>query len=69
MNDLLKQAIQITIDNDKVSTSLLQQKLIIGYNKANKLMDEMEKLGVVGPLQGTKPRELLIGNINDLKLL
>ena len=67
MNELLKQAIEITIENGSGSTSLLQRKLLLGYNKAGRLMDEMERLGVVGKMDGTKPRELLVKSIDDVK--
>lgn len=67
MDELLKQAIEITIENGSGSTSLLQRKLLLGYNKAGRLMDEMERLGVVGKMDGTKPRELLVKSIDDVK--
>ena len=67
MDELLKQAIEITIENGSGSTSLLQRKLILGYNKAGGLMDEMERLGIVGKMDGTKPRELLVKSIDDVK--
>ncbi len=67
MDELLKQAIEITIENGSGSTSLLQLKLLLGYNKAGRLMDEMERLGVVGKMDGTKPRELLVKSIDDVK--
>lgn len=67
MDELLKQAIEITIQNGSGSTSLLQRKLILGYNKAGRLMDEMERLGVVSKMDGAKPRELLVKSIEDVK--
>ena len=69
MDELLKQAIEITIENGSGSTSLLQRKLLLGYNKAGRLMDEMERLGVVGKMDGAKPRELLVKFIDDVKWL
>jgi S-DNA-T family DNA segregation ATPase FtsK/SpoIIIE len=66
MEDLLEKAIQITIENGGGSTSLLQRKLVLGYNKAEKLMNEMEALGVVGSRDGAKPRELLIKSIEEI---
>ena len=66
MDELLKNAIEITIVNG-ASTALLQRKFLLPYNKAHTLMDEMEKLGVVGKYSGTKPREVLIKSINDIK--
>ncbi|MCK4926630.1 hypothetical protein KAS10_04625, partial [Candidatus Aerophobetes bacterium] len=44
----------------RASTSLLQRRLSIGYNRAARIMDELEKEGVVGPAMGSKPREVLI---------
>ena len=67
MDELLKQAIEITIENGSGSTSLLQLKLLLGYNRAGGLMDEMERLGVVGKMDGSKPRELLVKSIDDVK--
>ena len=68
MDELLKQAIEITIENGSGSTSLLQRKLILGYNRAGRLMDEMERLGVVGKMDGTKPRQLLVKSIDEVNL-
>ena len=68
MDELLKQAIEITIENGHGSVSLLQMKLILGYNRAERIMEQMEKLGVVGSRIGSHPRELLIKNINDIDL-
>ena len=44
---------------------MLQRKLSLGYNRAAKLIDEMEELGVVGPANGSKPREVLITTASD----
>ena len=66
MDELLKQAIEITIGNGSGSVSLLQRKLILSYNKAEKLMEEMERLKVVGGRNGAKPRELLIKSIDGI---
>lgn len=67
MDELLKQAIEITIENGSGSTSLLQRKLLLDYNKAGRLMDEMERLGVIGQRDGGKPRELFVKSIDDVK--
>ena len=68
MDELLKQAIEITIENGSGSTSLLQRKLILGYNRAGRLMDEMERLGVVGKMDGTITRQLLVKSIDEVNL-
>jgi Transcriptional regulators of sugar metabolism len=56
----LKQALQIAIQNGKVSTSLLQRKLSVGYGQAVTLLDEMAKRGYIGAADGSKPRDVLI---------
>src|SRR5437870_163016 len=66
MDDLLKDAIQITFDNGSGSASLLQRKLNLGYNRAIRIMLEMEQLNIIGPLNGAKPQELLIKNIEEI---
>jgi len=43
----------------KASTSLLQRRLAIGYNRAARIMDQLEKAGIVGSPRGSKPREVL----------
>lgn len=57
---LLDDAIEIAIDAGKVSTSFLQRRMKIGYSRAARIVDLMEKLGVVGPADGAKPREVLV---------
>ena len=54
------EAVKIAIEMGKISTSLLQRKLEIGYSRAAKLLDLMEEKGYVTPQNGTKPREVLI---------
>ena len=57
---LLDDAIEIAIDAGKVSTSFLQRRMKVGYSRAARIVDLMEKLGVVGPADGAKPREVLV---------
>jgi S-DNA-T family DNA segregation ATPase FtsK/SpoIIIE len=56
---LMEQALDIVVQAGKASASYLQRKLKIGYNRAARLVEEMEMRGIVGPQQGSKPRELL----------
>lgn len=58
--DLLYRAIEVALENDKISTSLLQRKLSVGFGKAARMIDRMEEMGIVGPPNGQKPREILI---------
>ncbi|MCB0155001.1 MAG: DNA translocase FtsK, partial [Anaerolineae bacterium] len=57
-DDLLKEAIKLVIDSNRASTSLLQRRLGIGYPRASRLMDQLEDEGVIGPADGSKPREV-----------
>ena len=56
---LLEKSIDVAVTEKKVSTSLLQRKLSVGYARAAKLVDFMAELNVVGPYAGSKPREVL----------
>ena len=56
----LCQAVYTVIENDKASTSLLQRKLVIGYSKAAKLIQEMVDLGVISEQDGARPRTVYI---------
>ena len=66
---LLKQAIEITLDNGKAATSLLQRKLSIGYGRAAKIIDEMEQRGIVSAPEGNKPRTLLMTKQEYLEMV
>ncbi len=57
---MLKPAIQLAVESGKISTSLIQRRLQLGYGRAAKLIDAMEQMGIVSPPQGQKPREVLI---------
>jgi S-DNA-T family DNA segregation ATPase FtsK/SpoIIIE len=58
---LYDKALEIVMQQGKASASYIQRRLKIGYNRAARLVEEMENHGVVGPAQGSKPRELLRG--------
>ncbi|RXV61615.1 DNA translocase FtsK [Fusibacter sp. A1] len=60
IDDLLEDAIQFVIESEKASTSLLQRRFRIGYNRAARMVDELEIRGIVGPSRGSKPREVLM---------
>jgi len=58
---LYEKALEIVMSQGKASASYIQRRLQIGFNRAARLVDEMESNGIVGPSQGSKPRELLRG--------
>lgn len=60
-DELLPQAVEIVLDVGEASATLLQRRLRLGYARAGRLVDAMEKMGIVGPHEGSKPRKLLIG--------
>ena len=60
-DDLYEEAKQTVVEANKASTSFLQRKLGIGYARAARLIDILEERGVIGPGNGAKPREILIG--------
>lgn len=57
---MLDEAIKCVIEAGQASTSLLQRRLRLGYARAGRLIDEMEKMGIIGPHEGSKPRQVLI---------
>lgn len=57
---MLKNAIELAVESGKISTSLIQRRLSLGYGRAAKLIDRMEQLGYVSAPEGQKPREVLI---------
>lgn len=60
-DDLYQDAKQAVLDAGKASTSYLQRKLRVGYSRAARLMDILEQKGVIGPADGAKPREVILG--------
>ena len=58
-DDLYEEAKRITMENDTISTSILQRKLKTGYVRTAHLIDEMEKEGIIGGIDGANPRKVL----------
>lgn len=56
---LYDQALQVVVQAGKASASYIQRRLKIGYNRAARLVEEMEERGIVGPANGSKPREII----------
>jgi S-DNA-T family DNA segregation ATPase FtsK/SpoIIIE len=61
-DELFEEAAQIIVQHQQGSTSLLQRKLKLGYNRAGRIIDQLEAAGIVGPFEGSKAREVLIAN-------
>ena len=60
MDEMLYPAIECVIETGQASTSYLQRKLKLGYARAARIVDTMEEMGVVGPFEGSKPRQVLM---------
>ena len=57
---MLPAAVDVILETKQASVSMLQRRLKLGYARAARIVDEMEEKGIVGPFQGSKPREILI---------
>lgn len=69
LDSMFEDAARLIVVHQQGSTSLIQRKFAIGYARAGRLMDQLEKAGIVGPTQGSKPREVLVADENTLDLL
>jgi S-DNA-T family DNA segregation ATPase FtsK/SpoIIIE len=58
---LFRQAAEVCIQNQLGSTSLLQRRMSIGYGRAARIIDQLEIAGILGPANGSKPRDVLVG--------
>jgi S-DNA-T family DNA segregation ATPase FtsK/SpoIIIE len=61
-DDLFNEAVRLVVQYDRASASLLQRRLSIGYARAARIIDQLERAGVVGPGEGAKPRDILVSN-------
>jgi len=66
-DELFNEAAHLIVSSQQGSTSLLQRKLNLGYNRAGRLIDQLEKAGIVGPFKGSKAREVLLIDIVELE--
>ena len=69
LDPLFEDAARLIVRDQSGSTSLIQRKFAIGYNRAGRLMDQLEKAGIVGSAMGSKPREVMIQDENSLNNL
>ena len=65
-DDMFKDAVRVVVEMRKASTSLLQRKLRIGYSRAARIIEEMEEQGIIGPADGSRPREVLISSVDEI---
>lgn len=65
-DDMWKDAVRVVIEGGKASTSLLQRRLRIGYGRAARLIETMEEQGIVGPADGSRPREVLVSSMSEV---
>lgn len=68
LDPLLEEAARLIVAHQQGSTSLIQRKMKLGYNRAGRLIDQMESLGIVGPFEGSKARQVLIPDEYSLEL-
>ena len=66
---MLKSALELAVESGKISTSLIQRRLSLGYGRAAKLIDRMEALGYVSPPDGQKPRTVLISRQQFMEMV
>lgn len=66
---LFEEAAYLVVGSGSGSTSNIQRKMNLGYNRAGRIMDQLEAAGIVGPAQGSKPRELYVNDEIELKML
>ena len=60
LDEMIEDAARVIVQNQHGSTSMIQRRLKLGYNRAGRIMDQLEALGIVGPSEGSKAREVLI---------
>jgi len=66
MDDMLEDAGRLVVETQHGSTSMIQRRMKLGYNRAGRIMDQLEGLGIVGPAEGSKPREVLFYSMDEL---
>lgn len=65
-DDMFKDAVRVVVESGKASASLLQRRLRVGYARAARLIEEMEEQGIIGPADGARPRDVLVGSLDEV---
>jgi S-DNA-T family DNA segregation ATPase FtsK/SpoIIIE len=65
-DEKFEEALNVVINSQKASASMLQRRLRVGYNRAARLIEDMHKAGVVGPQNGSKPRDVLVSSVDQV---
>ncbi|HKL66486.1 MAG TPA: DNA translocase FtsK, partial [Bacteroidales bacterium] len=66
-DSLFDEAARLVVQTQQGSTSLIQRKMSLGYNRAGRIVDQLEAAGIVGPYEGSKAREVLISDMVSLE--
>jgi S-DNA-T family DNA segregation ATPase FtsK/SpoIIIE len=66
LDEMFEDAARLIVQNQHGSTSMIQRRLKLGYNRAGRIMDQLEAMGIVGPNEGSKAREVLL--LNEMEL-
>ncbi|MBP5782717.1 MAG: DNA translocase FtsK, partial [Bacteroidales bacterium] len=66
---LFEEVARMIVSSQNGSTSNIQRRMNLGYNRAGRLMDQMEAAGIVGPAQGSKPREIYVQDEAELNVI
>ncbi|MBK7233958.1 MAG: DNA translocase FtsK 4TM domain-containing protein [Saprospiraceae bacterium] len=67
LDDMFEEAARLVVSSQHGSTSMIQRRLKLGYNRAGRIMDQLESIGIVGSGEGSKPREVLVFNEAELE--
>ncbi|MDD6466763.1 MAG: DNA translocase FtsK, partial [Erysipelotrichaceae bacterium] len=65
IDPMYEEVVKFVVAEQKASTSLLQRRFGFGYNRAAKIIDMLQEEGIIGPAQGSKPREVFVKSIED----
>ena len=67
LDPMFEEAARLLVTHQQGSTSLIQRKMKLGYNRAGRIIDQLEGAGIVGPFEGSKAREVLVKDITHLE--